>query len=498
MKRLFTALVLIMLFAVPRMAAAQTAIDKPQFVKGTACNAASVAGVLTCAQTSVPAGALAGVFVGVASGTANLTITETSQNCGPTNHTQTQSASSPALTVRLADCANAAGGTYTWSSSESLGGTTRQVLLPFYITGVTATPFDSGPFTAHINGTASTTWNGAPTNASNLADTTELVIEFFGRVAAGGSTISTITDPPWTLQNDSSAIGLQASDLTVVVGATAPLTGTNVTSATSTATIVSTAFYISSVQPIIAPHGTATVTTLGNVSSGAVNLPSGMSTGDCIAVSCNTVGIMSSPTLTGGGNTYTCVPNNGGSCVTSYNTATDSSVTFLGAETAAATNPTITLGVTGTSTVCVSSAFSGVSNCAPDTNSNPNSATGSSGTATAPTDTGATVNDMLWFPVGLSASSIVLTGNSPIAVGGGTWCGGSVSTTNNSLFGQCYPITATGTLPAEIAHITSAPWSAQEVLISGAPTATPTPAAGCPGGFETSMGRRRHVNPSCP
>jgi hypothetical protein len=192
-----TCLIAIFLLALltPGLARAQTAIDNPQIVWGTPCQAASTAGALSCPQSSVPAGALAGVCVCCNSGTLTDAITETSQSCGPTTRKSVLSASTPAVLAAMADCPNAAGGTYTWKSTCGTGAT-RQGILPFYATGLTTSPFDIAG--AIINSTTSTTWTGAQTG-------TYIISTIVG--AAGTATVTTLNTNPFSTGNSVTIAG---------------------------------------------------------------------------------------------------------------------------------------------------------------------------------------------------------------------------------------------------------------------------------------------------
>ena len=93
--------------------------------------------------------------------------------------------------------------------------------------------------------------------------------------------------------------------MSVVTGSTAQLSGTNIAAASARLNISPIATYISSVQPTITPHGTPTTTAFSSSTGGTVNLRSGISTNDCIAITCCGGGDMSSPSLSDGGNCST-------------------------------------------------------------------------------------------------------------------------------------------------------------------------------------------------
>lgn len=199
------------------------------------------------------------------------------------------------------------------------------------------------------------------------------------------------------------------------------------------------------------------ITSFASGTGGAINLPTNVKYPAVIGVTCCTLGVMSSPTLTGGGPTYALArgPDN-------WAGAADSIATWLGFAASTATSPTVAFGVSTTGAACGSTAINGVSGRA-KTDGTPAVATGNSAAPQTPADTGALVNDMALLPVCVAASGAAVLTATPLAVPG-TFVAGSGG--NLTLSGGYYPITKTGTMPAvTFGGTPSAQWVGQEVLI---------------------------------
>jgi hypothetical protein len=422
---------------VPHPALAQTVIDEPQFVKGTPRNGVSSGGAYSCSISGVPAGATVGACIIIGNGSSTVpsapTITETSQGATVNDRKHVDS-SANYNDVDQVDIVNAAGDTYTFKSVSG-SGNIPQTIIPYYLTGVTTTPFDQ---TGSSTNSTSTTFTGAQT-ASTLADVTEIAVECFGtNHGTGESSFTSPSAAAWTIQGTESSVPAGAS-VSVVTSSTAQLTGTNIAAASSATNISTIATYISSVQPTITPHGTPTTTAFSSSTGGTVNLPSGISTNDCIAITCCGAGVMSSPSLSGGGNTYTKELG-----PTSFDSNGASMTTWFGQETASATNPTVAFGVSLTG-VCGAAAFSGANGCTDD--GTPTANTSASSPLRAPSDTGAQAGDAVMLPTcWVTTAGDTLTNPEPMLDIQGYL---GLESTTELLGDSYYPITVTATMPGQ-------------------------------------------------
>ena len=448
--------------SVAPQAMAQTAIDKPQITVGTPCQQNSGVSINLSCPITVPAGSgyLVGACIGLHSGTITTTVTETSQSSAVNVRQTLQTASAPVSLTEQVDTVNAAGGlTYTFKSAAS-SGTPAQSIIPYYIAGVTSTPYNTG---ATINNsTGTTTWPG-PQTAGSLSNASEIAVV----CSSGNSTVTSLASGTvgWTvggaqLTAPSSAI------LSGVVGTTAQLTGGSFSSGSSTTSNVVMSTYVSSVQPSITPHGTPTSGTYSAVSSVTPSMPASISNGDCVRLTFCSSGVLSSPSCSVAGETWT------NQLSKTFNTI-QSQVTFIGLMSSSTSAPSCTLGTTTTGVYTIS-AFTPPAGSTCPVDGTPAATTGSSTTAQSPTDTGAKTGDEALFPTCVQTSSIAWANPNPIL----SLLSTSATSATMSGASAYFPITATGTLPAQNQTITSGNWAAGEILLSAAtPTPTTTPTA---------------------
>ena len=385
--------IVLALSLLPSWALAQTVVDAPQVKQSGKCEGASTSGAKTCGVTGVTAGDTL-VFCTTANiGTGTLTPSETAQSATVNDRKNVVSATA-AVIEDISDIVNVAGGTYTFKSLLSGGGTTAQAIIWMELSGVTATPFDAAGSTTSTGG--SSTMSGNSATITGISAPPELVVMCGGvptseasfTQPASASGVNTAYKAQQTqLSTTPSAIG--ASVVEGYPAGSNSVAGGKYTMATGSDYIVNIAAYKSSVVPTITYHGTKATTGISAQTSSSVSLPTGISTGDCILISCCGAGILVTPTCSGGGNTYATT------LTTQWNT-TSALVSFLAPETASATAPTCSWGVSFTG-VCVAMAFSGASaTCATDGTPAANTSTGSTAPQ-SPADSGATNADMVMF-----------------------------------------------------------------------------------------------------
>ena len=497
----FAAILALLAAAMP--AFAQTVIDKPQIVAETPCTGASVAGVFTCSETSVPVGALVGACVGVNSGTITPTVTETSQsatvNTGPTKLTS----ASPSSFLGLYYVNNASGGTYTFSSKASTG-TVAQNIIPFYLTGVTTTPYDQNG-TAN-NSTTNSLVYGASTGGS-LTDRSEIVVQCAGMQSTPTSIASSANSPAYEIPTNGASLGgapymgleatVMGTTTAIVGGASYNVYAGMFDLGTARVTNVVMATFIGSVQPPGAGSGTPASGTFSAAANTTVTLAS-TTNNDCNAVTIYRAGQNDAVSLAGWNTAATC---NG-------TTTTDNQTTMIRQFVTGDTSTPL-FSWTGAATGSwVSHAYSNLNGCQVD------------GTASCGNGTGTTTNPAPAQTVGLSDELLSIAANlysvgqnfilpNPFLAN----ANGSINTALASQGIFAYPITVAGTAPAENImpsnsssnlYITSSipllggPTPTITATPSVTPTITATPTPSCHyGSFNDSLGRRRHVNPLC-
>ena len=226
MNKIRILLAALLMLALPAMAHAQTAVDQFTITAATPCQGASTGGALSCPISGVPAGALVGVCVAANSGTLSMTVTETTNSSTVTCPAgmSKQTTSSPANITQQCYTPNANHTSYTFKSVVGAG-TVAQTLIPFYITGVTTSPFDVGG--AANNGSGSATQSG--TTTAGLAHASEIAVQCFGGSNTETTIVAKTDSPAWSipsgakeLTNPSMALLTTVTSTTSGIGASAP------------------------------------------------------------------------------------------------------------------------------------------------------------------------------------------------------------------------------------------------------------------------------------
>lgn len=500
---------------------AQTAVDKPQIGVSANCNGASAAGIKTCAIAGITAGSTLFIGVLVNSGTLTPVVTETAQSATVNDVAGADqlSASAPALYEGVRTIVNAAGGSYTISSNDGGGGadTTTQTIIIEELKNVAAAPTDRS---AKLKNAASTNWAGVTLAAGNLAQAGEFMVNFGG----SATTLTTIVPRAnsalsWTIPTNAKELTLPSGAIANTISGDIAATGigTQYTSnaftvSTSSANLIAFVTFKPLTATTILPwrstgnvagetlYGQDTSTTVTpnlNSSFGTQSPP--ITSGACIFVLyCSSSSTLTTPTCTSGNSTCTgsgaplscCTGAGTGACVSmTWKTVLnetdgvgDYATLYEGQLPAGCLSDPAGGGLAGCTPVCtagggssidISMIFTGANGCNPD--GTPAGAFGTGLTATAPTDTGAKAGDMVIVPVcNQFASSF---GNPNPFFEGVPQTGAGDGVTNTGYF-AFYPITATGTLPAEgNTFASSVPWETGEFLMAGPLAPTPTATA---------------------
>jgi sugar lactone lactonase YvrE len=458
-----------------------TTADKPQLVQHVACAqaTANASHVVTCQFTTQnsAAGNMAHLAISVASGT--ISVSSVSDGTGSNTCTQPSGAkkltsASPAGDIEHWICPNLTGGakdTFTIAVSSGTPVVTTDVSEVSNTTGVVdqtaASNNASGSGTTGLTGTTSTLTDSTELCFVSLMFTTAKTPNAFDPSIAGSSGVTTI-------DNSGAATPVLWNAAFVTPSTLAQTMGWTWTTAATTNGVISC--YPSSVQPVIVPHGTPTSGTYLVVTSVTPNMPASIANGDCAALTFCSSAVLSSPSCSVAGETWTAALSK------TFNTV-ESQVTFFGKMTSSTSAPTCTLGVTATGAYVIA-AFTPTSGSTCPTDGTPSANTGSSTSPDSPSDSGSHAGDMAIFPdCAFSATSITastqFTSPTPMGALLSTAASGGQASAFLLAGSLYYPVTGGTTLPSETTTLTTSyQWAAGEVLLNGAtPTATATSTA---------------------